>query len=41
MNRNRSNGKSFFEPYYKLTNEADTTLQFDSLFESGNLYQVG
>ena len=26
-------------PFYKLSNEADTTLIFDSLFESGNLYQ--
>ena len=28
------------KPFYELKNESDTTLVFDSLFESGNLYQA-
>ena len=28
------------EPFYKLCSESDETLVFDSLFESGNLYQA-
>ena len=28
------------QPFYTLTSEGDHTLQFDSLFESGNLYQA-
>jgi hypothetical protein len=39
MARNGRNG-SEESPFYKLSSPADTTLIFDSLFESGNLYQV-
>lgn len=35
--RRVSKGK---QPYYTLSSEGDHTLQFDSLFESGNLYQA-
>jgi hypothetical protein len=39
LNAHRRTRRNDSSPFYKLSSEQDTTILFDSLFESGNLYQ--